>query len=470
MQGKTVRKEGAPVDGAENVLDPGRRSHGSGHGETPDRAARLGYRPRGEETAKGLLGAGEWSAGRYVAQIAFLVVIVGGATLRNLAAEGYQVPFFMPELHGICPIGAVQSLGRLITDAGYLFDPSRGHLWVLAGVLLVSLLMGAAFCGRLCPLGTVQEWIGKLGRRLLKSRYGRRGRAWRGRAWRGRAWLGRAWLGRAWLGRAWLGRAWLGRSVASRYAGLIRYGAFAFVLAAGAGWIAFELDLINPSVALVHMWTAAVPVTGALVFFGVLGASLVVERPWCRFLCPYGVLQTNAARVSPWTIRRSPAACNGCRECDRRCPLGVAVSRTVAVRDDRCTRCGVCVAACPIPGALSYSAPRGRAPIRSGLVASVAVLVLLVTPIVLASGIGLYGTSPDAQVSAEFDPETISPMMSLEELAAAAGVAELELLALLGLPPDYDTAVYLFDIEEDQEHEHITVGFIRETLSDRLSD
>ncbi|WDC83600.1 4Fe-4S binding protein [Caloramator sp. mosi_1] len=38
---------------------------------------------------------------------------------------------------------------------------------MLGIVVFLSILFGPIFCGWICPLGSVQEWIGRLGNKLL---------------------------------------------------------------------------------------------------------------------------------------------------------------------------------------------------------------------------------------------------------------------------------------------------------------
>ena len=49
----------------------------------------------------------------------------------------------------------------------------ESNFWVFSGVILITLLIGAVFCSYLCPLGSVQEWIGALGKRIFKKKYNR---------------------------------------------------------------------------------------------------------------------------------------------------------------------------------------------------------------------------------------------------------------------------------------------------------
>lgn len=246
---------------------------------------------------------------RWLPQLTVMLIVVGGATFRNLGIPARWIP----ELQALCPFGATQAIVSLF-DIGSPVDRSR--LVVPAVVLLTTLVMGAVFCGRLCPFGAAQEWIGRLGHRVLGSRYNR-------------------------------------RVPGDRLFNAGRYILLTAIAAIALGFLAIETDPINPSLALVHAWTSAVPITAVLVLSLVLVTSFFVERPWCRWLCPYGALLGTVARVSPWTIRRDPVTCIECGFCDRACPLAIPVAALQVVRDTRCNRCERCVEACPVPGTLA---------------------------------------------------------------------------------------------------------------------
>jgi len=58
-----------------------------------------------------------------------------------------------------------------------------------------------------------------------------------------------------------------------------------------------------------------------------LGISLlilgtVVARPYCRFLCPYGVILNWMSRLSKWHVTITPSECINCRLCEESCPFG----------------------------------------------------------------------------------------------------------------------------------------------------
>jgi polyferredoxin len=65
-----------------------------------------------------------------------------------------------------CPFGAIESMWKYVTTRETLLTTNLLNFAILNGVLSVSLVVGRAFCGWMCPLGAVQEGLAKLARRL----------------------------------------------------------------------------------------------------------------------------------------------------------------------------------------------------------------------------------------------------------------------------------------------------------------
>ncbi len=362
---------------------------------------------------------------RTAAQLLILLLIIGGASLRNL---GEPTPPWIPELQGFCPFGAVQTLAGSLQQPELLLQPHRSHLWVLSGVLLITLLFGTVFCGYLCPLGSVQEWLGALGKKLFPKRFNR-----------------------------------AVPPVLDTFSFIPRTAVFLVILFSVYGGITVSLDLLNPSFALAHIWTAAVPAAAGFLLLTVSLLSLIVYRPWCRWLCPYGLLLGLLSRASLVKIRRNTAGCTGCRRCDRSCPMHIPVSQKQSISGIRCIQCSRCADSCPVPGALGSSVPLGSA------AASLLVVVLFFTPLTAAWAFGGYAPSP-AQSSAEGEVSSVnlSPMMSLQDLASQLHMEYHDLTSLLGLPAAYPEETLLFDIELDSGFEEVTFGFIREQVEQLL--
>jgi polyferredoxin len=91
---------------------------------------------------------------------------------------------------------------------------------------------------------------------------------------------------------------------------------------------------------------------------GVLGTSLFVYRPWCRFLCPYGLVSWGVEQVSIYRPRIDRETCKQCELCVKACPSGAMSDfyEGRALHKD-CFACGACIAACHVEDALKWRKP-----------------------------------------------------------------------------------------------------------------
>ena len=86
----------------------------------------------------------------------------------------------------------------------------------------------------------------------------------------------------------------------------------------------------------------------ATVILALLGA-LVVYRPFCQLICPFGFISWIAERFSIVRIRINREKCTQCGECIRSCPLEAAKGRVQgkALQAD-CFSCARCLNVCPV--------------------------------------------------------------------------------------------------------------------------
>lgn len=87
----------------------------------------------------------------------------------------------------------------------------------------------------------------------------------------------------------------------------------------------------------------------------VLVASLFVYRPWCCFLCPFGLVGWVVEQVSLLRPRVNRDACKKCQLCVRACPSRAMADFYAgnAIHAD-CFACGACIDACPQSEALGW--------------------------------------------------------------------------------------------------------------------
>lgn len=173
----------------------------------------------------------------------------------------------------ICPIGAIQNVTLTAFDNSYAIPLAAAIFFVAP--LAVALFWGRAFCGAVCPLGAIQDAV-----LIHPVRVPR------------------------WLesGLRLLAYAYLGTAV--------------LFAAVGASFIICRYDPFIGFFRLSGNWNVLVFGTALLLI------GLFVGRPYCRFLCPYGILLRHTSRLSRWRVTISPDECIKCRLCEDACPFG----------------------------------------------------------------------------------------------------------------------------------------------------
>jgi polyferredoxin len=88
----------------------------------------------------------------------------------------------------------------------------------------------------------------------------------------------------------------------------------------------------------------------ALIFAGILALNAVRDRFWCRYLCPLGALLGLVSRFA-WLRREVGDVCTECQRCARACPTGtIDPARQFASDPAECTVCLDCVPVCAKAG------------------------------------------------------------------------------------------------------------------------
>jgi polyferredoxin len=219
-------------------------------------------------------------------------------------------------------------------------------VFTMLSFLAFFLVLNKAFCGWICPLGTVQEWIYRLGRRLglgTRRAGGERQQTLSTVKW-----------------------------------GVLVLFILTLPLVSGMGFAPHEFRdpwcQVCPSRMVTTLLTGdteqvAVPFKGGWLdtafaafrnlFFG-FGAvfALNFRQPFCR-VCPMLALHALLRRFAPLRLsKKAHSGCDRCGLCAKACPMDIAAVQTrsgAAAFHEDCTLCGRCVAFCPQDGVLSIA-------------------------------------------------------------------------------------------------------------------
>lgn len=109
---------------------------------------------------------------RLIIQIFFFALLGLIAANRYLETQGISLAIISTaSVHALCPFGGVVSIYSAI-DSGSLVRKIHNSSMVLMYIgFALALVAGPAFCGWACPMGSFQEWTGKIGKKLLGKRY-----------------------------------------------------------------------------------------------------------------------------------------------------------------------------------------------------------------------------------------------------------------------------------------------------------
>jgi len=284
--------------------------------------------PAAKTAARGRKRRSPW---RRAVQVLFFVLIAAISVNHSLVNVGKGIPILTSaSLHAVCPFGGVVSIYQFAVD-GTFAKKVHSASFVLMGIaFLLAILFGPVFCGWVCPFGSVQEWIGKLGKRLLGRRYNR-----------------------------------LVPAKVDRWLRYLRYGVLAWVvyMTASTGVLVFEAW--DPYWALFNLWTGEVALTGFIALGVTFALSLVIERPFCKYACPYGAVLGVFNLVRVFAVKRNPPTCTSCKACDKACPMNIEVStKPGRVLDHQCISCLECTSekACPVARTVTFGVGKFEAP------------------------------------------------------------------------------------------------------------
>ena len=233
---------------------------------------------------------------------------------KQLCVPGLNC-YSCPGALGSCPIGAMQALA---SSPSYTVS-----VLVMGFLLVVGGLIGRLVCGFLCPFGLVQDLLHKI---PFPKKFSTR-------RLRPLTWLKYAILVVFVLFLPNLPVNFMGMGEPAFCKYLCPQG-----ILEGALPLAAVSETTREALGILFRWKFAI-------LLSVVILSVVIYRPFCKYLCPLGAVYGATNHLSVYRLRFETEACVRCGKCAAVCKMDCDPTRDP--NDSECIRCGDCVQVCP---------------------------------------------------------------------------------------------------------------------------
>jgi len=263
-----------------------------------------------------------------------------------------------PGVEAFLPISALISLKYWIT-AGIFNRIHPSALVILLIILSIGLLLKKGFCGWICPIGLLSEYLVGVNRFIFTKQIS-------------------------------LNR-WIDYLLMSFKYLLLLFFMWSIFIGMDANLLVLFIYSPYNRVADIKMlkFFSNMSQTTFIVLAALILLSVIVPYFWCRYLCPYGALLGAVSIFSPVKIHRNIDNCIDCRRCTRDCPSSIAVHDKKSIISTECHSCYQCVDSCPKKGTLSMSV-LSKGGIISARIYALILAVIFLAGTLSARGLGLW--------------------------------------------------------------------------------
>jgi len=224
-----------------------------------------------------------------------------------------------------CAFGGIETILPYLFAGRTLKSTNLLNFSVLFATLGVALVAGRAFCGWFCGLGAIQDFITEWTRKLFGEKRHIRGIA---------------------------SKTILPLRLPAIVDRPLRYAKYLalLVILIASLYMAFPplRDFCPVRAVFGLKMTTLLWITLAVFLAG----SVLVERFWCKYLCPLGAALAIFNKISPVRLVMDNHHCNNCGRCDIECSMGIA-DVPHQLDHPECVRCMECLNTCARDGSLT---------------------------------------------------------------------------------------------------------------------
>ncbi len=340
---------------------------------------------------------------------------------------------FGTNLHGLCPFGAVETLHTYLTTDDFLHHIGTSNFVALLALFITLIIGGAFFCGYICPLGTIQEYLGKVGKKIAKGKYYNR----------------------------------VPNNILRRLS-FFRYIFLALILFQTSRSFSLVFEQVDPYYNLFNIWSDEIAISGYISVLVLIITSFFIERPFCRLACPLGAINGLINKISFFNIYRNKETCISCQKCNKICPMSIDVATSTKVTSTLCIRCGNCIENCPVndKNTLKYRFLNKKI-IKKELLDFPIPLIFFT---IFFFGFTLGYMEEDEEEKLFLTANDIRGSYTIEEIIEHFPLTEEEFYYALNLDSTLSTETKVNDLEKDYEYSTEDIRYLIENINMNIKE
>lgn len=251
---------------------------------------------------------------RKISQIFFISLLTFVGIRHQIIGGG---PKGAPPIDSYCVFGGVETLYSWIHNGQFLLKTNTSNLILLFATLIITILMGAVFCGWICPLGAIQEALNTIGEKLLGKK---------------------------------INLPPILDSLFRSFKYILLTIIIVMTIKTGKLWF----EGYDPFKAFFHFKFEELTYV-ILISFSLF--AVFIERFWCKYLCPLGAIIFPLSHFGLIKLNKNNDNCTNCKICDTTCSMDLDPSKSIS--NAKCIKCLNCIEDCKETNTLYLTLGKG---------------------------------------------------------------------------------------------------------------
>ncbi len=234
---------------------------------------------------------------RSIIQLSFTILIVISCIIYSLYLRD-KIDFRLLSIGDLNPYGGWTALKSLFIDVSYRWSGISRAIALTIALSLTSLIFGRFFCGFICPIGALEDFLKFIGKKIgIKESY------------------------------------------IPNTLEIIKYLILIILLILSIVGLGNEIYLLSPWIGYLGL-ISGLHLSLSVVLLLLIISSLFTRRLFCRVFCPLGAFQALLYGIGPLKIHKN-TGCGSCTHCLKDCPVNIKtiVDDTISPECVNCLKC-----------------------------------------------------------------------------------------------------------------------------------